>query len=470
MNKRSQRTFPKSQWIDVETRVAKKDRCCGCGVCAAMCPTGAIRMKFNANKEYRPFVDHDICINCGLCLCVCPDNTKTSIKVNKLFMETHPDLEKDKFLGPTLCCYVGYVSNEQDRLASASGGVLTAVLEELFESDEIDAVVLAGESNYRSTGRFFEAKLVTNIEGIRANRGSKYYPIAYSEVLKIIKSDDRRYAVVGIPCVTIAIRKAQLYNSHLRRNIRYILTPVCGHNVSALYTEYILRTNGIDPASVIRLTYRDKEGIPVANDYNLAVEYMNARGEIKIKRLGFHRSNVGKTWYTYMFGINKCLYCADFAGELSDASFADAWLDKYVKDVRGTSLIVVRNAKINGILQRMAKGGKVRLSPVSKDVVIAAHKKRFYQKKELIKGRIRWQKMFHKDFPDYGIRWSNVRLWQGLPENLQIWLHLHLSKWLYRHGVLVKLGTDRFLNLVDTPVRLAVSAITFIRGLFKCKR
>lgn len=464
-----QRSLPKSKWVDVETRVAKKHRCCGCGVCAAMCPVECITISFNPNKEYRPFVVHNKCYNCGLCLQVCPDDSTLLGKIEQFFREHHQSLNKDELIGPFLNCYVGHVVNERERLASSSGGILTALLEELIELCEIDAVVLAGEADYRSSGKFFEAKIVTSVEEIKANRGSKYYPIEYSKVLKAIKTDIRRYAVVAIPCVANAIRKAQICDVNLQKNIRYILTPVCGHNVSGFYTEYILKSNNIDPSSVIKLNYRDKTGITSADDFNMAVEYIDKHGEKRIKRLGFKRSNVGETWYSWMFSMNKCLYCADFAGELSDASFADAWLEEYISDRRGTSLVIVRNVEIDHLLNRMVRAGKLKLHKVSRDTVVAAQRKRFYQKKELVRTRIRFHKMFNKNFPDYGIKLDNVDLWEGLLENLQLWLHVNLSKWLYRNGLLTKLGTCRFLKFVDGPIRWGVGIIVRVRRILKSK-
>lgn len=447
---------------DVETRIAKNDRCCGCGLCAAMCPLDCITMKFNIYKQYVPVVDRNVCINCGQCLRVCPDYFETNPKPQEIFGENYTSLKMNEFVGFTLGCYLGYVTNEQDRLSSSSGGVLTALLRELFELNYIDAVILAGKSEYTKTGKFFEAKIITDIEGILNNRGSKYYPIEYSGVIKTLKSDSRRYAIVALPCVTLALRKAQALNKALQRNIRYILTPVCGHNVSALYTEYLLRINDIDPSSVIQLKYRDKTNATSADDFNLLVEYK--RGDKKVvKRLSFRHSDVGATWISFMFAMNKCLYCTDFVGEFSDASFADAWLYPYINDYRGTSMVILRNVELNQLIQRMVKDGKLKLLSISPETFIKAHTNRFRQKKDLIKSRIKWQKVFNKDFPDYGVDWRSVKLWYGLPENLKLWLHIHLSRWLYRHGLLTKIGTKRFLKFCDTPIEL-------LAMLFKCIR
>lgn len=460
-----QTNFPKSKWIDSETRVAREGRCCGCGVCASVCPIEkCISINFNIYKQYVPIVNHNICINCGLCLQVCPDNQRSTLRAQKTFRESHPNLNYNKLIGSFTACYVGHTTCELDRLSSASGGVLTALLQEILNSGEADAVALAVRSNYKLTGKFFEAKLVTSAEEVGANRGSKYYPIEYSKLLQTMKLNSLRYVVVALPCVTTAIRKAQYSNSRLSQNIRFILTPVCGHNVSAFYTEYLLRTNGIDLSSVIRLCYRDKEETRTANNYKLAIEYRDRCGETKIKRLSFLNSNVGKTWNSCLFSLDKCMYCTDFAGELSDASFADAWLPQYTSDPRGASLIIIRNSCVERLIKNLTKCNKLKLTPISEDLVINANMSSFYQKKELIKGRIRLQKSWNKDFPDYGVAWKTAKLQNGLSENLKLWLHVNLSRRLYKNGLLMILGTERFLKLVDTPINWLVRIMRRILG------
>lgn len=447
--------------VNVETNIVSKDRCCGCGACAAICPIeGCVTLQFDKNLEYKPVVNSDVCTNCGLCLRVCPDDLEDNPKVQRIFEKSHPDIRKNEILGPLLTCYVGYVTNLEDRCASASGGVLTAILEELLTTGKIDAVALVGSSDYQSTGKFFETTIVDNVEKIRQNRGSKYYPIEHSGTLKTMKSIDGRYAVVALPCVTLGIRKAQLYNDKLRKNIRYMLSPVCGHNVSAAYTEYLLKTNGIEPSSVAGLNYRDKEKISNALDYNLAVKYLSNQG-LKTKRFGFQSSNVGKTFCSYMFSMNKCLYCTDFTGELSDASFADAWLPEYIQDANGTSLVIVRNNEIKSLIKKMIRQKKLQLSLIPPETVIKAQWGQLHFKKELIKGRIRLQKLFHRDFPNYKVNWQKTSILKALRENRRILLNQYLSKWLYRHQLLKTLTPDAFLRLVSSLDPFSLMKIIF---------
>jgi coenzyme F420 hydrogenase subunit beta len=425
-----------SELINVQTTVVAHGLCCGCGVCAAICPADCIKIKFDENLEYKPFIDNNACTNCGLCISVCPSDQRTNFLAKKQFRESHPDIKENEFLGAFLECYVGYVTRLKDRLASASGGLLTAILEELLTRNLVDAAVIAGESSYKLSRKFFEVAIADNVEFVHRNRGSKYYPIEYSSVIKKICTEkSRRYAIVALPCVTLAIRKAQLLNAKLRQNILYVLSPVCGHGVSAAYTEYLLKINAIDPSSVISIRYRDKKGISHANDFNFMVKYRGEDG-VKVKRFGFLSSNVGTAWCNYLFTPSKCFYCTDFAGEFSDASFADAWLPEYITDVNGTSIVITRNAEIDQLIKTMVDEGKINLSPITPEKVVKAEWSALQFKKESIKGRIRLKKLLCQDFPDYEINWQKVSIVEAIRRNWRIMLNAHFSKLLYRKNSL----------------------------------
>lgn len=49
----------------------KKEQCCGCGACYAVCPVSAIEMKEDEEGFLYPAVYSDKCIGCYKCMKVC---------------------------------------------------------------------------------------------------------------------------------------------------------------------------------------------------------------------------------------------------------------------------------------------------------------------------------------------------------------------------------------------------------------
>ena len=50
----------------------RKEDCCGCTACYAICPKSAIEMKEDEEGFEYPHINEEICVRCGMCLKVCP--------------------------------------------------------------------------------------------------------------------------------------------------------------------------------------------------------------------------------------------------------------------------------------------------------------------------------------------------------------------------------------------------------------
>ncbi|SCY73100.1 4Fe-4S binding protein [Butyrivibrio sp. INlla14] len=50
----------------------RKEDCCGCSACYAICPKGAITMLADEEGFEYPIIDTNLCIGCRKCINVCP--------------------------------------------------------------------------------------------------------------------------------------------------------------------------------------------------------------------------------------------------------------------------------------------------------------------------------------------------------------------------------------------------------------
>lgn len=50
----------------------RKEECCGCSACYAICPKKAIKMIADDEGFLYPKIELNICIKCNKCLSVCP--------------------------------------------------------------------------------------------------------------------------------------------------------------------------------------------------------------------------------------------------------------------------------------------------------------------------------------------------------------------------------------------------------------
>ena len=444
--RKSQKEIPTNLWKDVETVIVKNDMCCGCGICATVCPVkGCITIDFDVNKEYKPFVDHNKCINCGLCWLVCPDNYKLYDRTyNHTHKKEYVDYVQNDLIGPYLEARVGFVNNLDNRRKSASGGILTALLKYMLNEKIVDGVVVAQSIQNRIDEKLCESVIVYSSKDLIDKAGSKYYPIEFSSVIdEIISSKGKTYAIVGVPCVHFALRKLMFMNKEVGKKIKYLFALACGHNVSASFTTFLGQLKGLSNERC-KIHFREKDNIAQANDFFV-------KFTLEDKDNKFIRFLHGNIWGARLFSLNKCLYCTDFWGEFSDACFSDAWLPEYITDTNGTSIVIVRNRDISSYLDIMVNRNIVTLDSIPGEKAVEAQRTQIKFKKEDIKIRIALRKFFHRKAPDYGVKWSYRDLLKikEVYREIRMIARLKLSKIAYRYGILPRLKTKYFLYLTD---------------------
>jgi NADH-quinone oxidoreductase subunit I len=69
------------------------DKCIQCGLCAMVCPAGAMKMYVKkGEKKGRPGVNYQRCIFCGFCVDICPQDALEMTKIHDVAFEKFEDL------------------------------------------------------------------------------------------------------------------------------------------------------------------------------------------------------------------------------------------------------------------------------------------------------------------------------------------------------------------------------------------
>lgn len=144
--------------------ITDKKNCCGCEACINACPKGCISPIIDEEGFLYPKVDLSKCIDCHLCEHVCPEltpyNTVKSIKA-----------------------YAAWNNNPTVRSLSSSGGIFSAIAEEIIDKGGIvygatfnDALELSHKS-------------CDKIEALYKFRGSKYLQSRIGDTFQSVKNE-----------------------------------------------------------------------------------------------------------------------------------------------------------------------------------------------------------------------------------------------------------------------------------------
>ncbi len=336
--------------MDNIREVYPKGLCAGCGTCASVCPTSAIEIIKDERKGmYAPQLDEELCNQCGLCSEVCPG---VSVDFDELNLKIFGKEPEDVWLGNYIGLYVGHASDDEIRLKSSSGGLVTALLIFALEQGIIDGAIVTRMRQDKPLEP--EVILARSREEVISARKSKYCPVPANIRLKDIINEEGKFAIVGLPCHVHGVRKYELLSKELQNKLVLHLGLMCSNNATFLGTEYFLKKHGIKKGDVERLEYR---GDGWLQDYNMIV-YLRDGSKMVIPRKGvlfgssYHRD----------FAVPRCLLCCDHNCEFADISFGDPRLPDLMGDKLGKSLIVTRTPFGEEILQKALSKGAIELT------------------------------------------------------------------------------------------------------------
>ncbi len=339
------------------TYTIRSGLCTGCGICQGACPSDAIDFIIN-NGEFRPVVDNIKCKNrkgCHRCYDACPGLGVSLIDyATELYYEKN--IKVDQYIGRYIHCYTGCSTDEELRFHSASGGLLSQFLIWLLNNDYVDGVVVTRFN--KNSPLKVETFIATTPDDIRSAKSSKYSPVTFNHVVRDIKvATGKRYIIVGLPCHIEGLRKLMNVDSKLREKIVGLFAIYCSGTRTFNFTEYLLKSRGIDIDKIDYLAYRDNgclggmvvkgAGIDYYEDYQRYAHPLRT-----------------------IFYPRRCLLCADHFGELADMCFGDIHVKPYSDDKIGVNSVVVRTNYWDQMLKQACENGAVTLKDLDEQMLL----------------------------------------------------------------------------------------------------
>lgn len=311
--------------------VDKKD-CCGCFSCVNTCPQSCIKMSEDEEGFFYPEIDVNLCVNCGLCEKACPT-------INEISKPQKP-----------IKIYAAKNNNTDIVKTSSSGGIFTAIAEEIIAQDGIVCGAMFN-NNWEIVHMF-----ISNKHELAFLRGSKYIQSYIGESFKRIKQyleNGRKVLFSGTPC---QVKGLKLFLKKEYCNL--ITTDFVCHGVPSqkiwnLYLNEIKATYGesTNRMAINYISFRNKS--KGWNNYRIIIKAKKTRKNSKAINIvddKHHRNLFMKGFLNNLYLRPSCYSCPakrDKSG--SDITLADFWgiaqIAKDWDDNKGTSLVMINSTK-----------------------------------------------------------------------------------------------------------------------------
>lgn len=367
--------------LELKDKIIENDYCTGCGICAASTDS-PFEMSMNDDGRFVPILKDGWTNNQNspsispMELCPFSDKTNNETEIGQQLFERYK-ADFDNYTGYTIKNYAGYVNELDFRKKGSSGGMGNWLAYKLLEQGEVDGIIHVKETHSDSSGKIFKYDISYNLEQISYGAKSKYYPVELSEVLKLVRENEGRYALIGIPCFIKGIRLLAKQDPIINERIKYCIGLVCGHLKSDMFAKSIAWQLGIEPSDLETIDFRTKIENKPANEYSVTAFGRNNQIQSRPTR-DLYTTNWGQGYFRY----NACEFCDDVVAETADVTVGDAWLPEYKSDSLGTNVIIVRNPIINGILKESHDTDKIYIEDITSNDIYKSQQSGFRHRRE----------------------------------------------------------------------------------------
>lgn len=308
----------------------EKEKCCGCGACAAICPKRCIEMQEDEEGFLYPHVCVEECISCECCIKVCP-----SLLSNK--KDSGQKVYKPVAVG-------GSHKNEAILKKSTSGGAFTLFANEIIKhGGMVYGCTLDKDLMPVHAG-------VWTVEDIDKLRGAKYVQSLLGDIFSDVKktlNEGKEVLFTGTPCECASL---DTYLGETYENL-YLCDFVChgvpSRGIFRSWKDYQERRYH---DKIVNIMFRNK-------DLGWNSKGSRLQKGVKVVFRRTNKQHILALFDTYINGFLEnvylrpsCYFCAFKGARMhSDITIADFWgvnkVNKALYNHKGTSLIILNTPK-----------------------------------------------------------------------------------------------------------------------------
>lgn len=396
--------------------VVQNSLCVGCGTCVGICPFSAVRM-VRLSDIYLPRVDYSRCQSskgCHTCLEVCPGG---GVDLLRLARDLFPGGRQSPLLGRYLSMHIGHSTDFDIRYHAASGGLATQLLLFLLGLGIIDGAVVTALGN----GEPFEPRVVfaSNREEIVKARSSKYCPVPLNLIIRRIREEKKKVAIVGLPCHIHGFRKAEAKFPAIKKYVVLYLGLFCSSVKTFAGTEYLLHCFGLEKSNVSSFAYRD-EGCPGS------MHILLKHGSIFKSPYSVYYPRIRS-----FFIPRRCTLCIDQTAELADISLGDTHIRRSEEDNVGVSSVIVRSDRGKTSLHSAESSRAIELQDLDENSLIKSQWPALERKKHHVTVRFFLHRLFRQRTCNYDYtlpRLSAIQWLKYLKSSLILYAEIAMGK------------------------------------------
>jgi coenzyme F420 hydrogenase subunit beta len=301
-------------FFNLVQEVQKPGRCHRCGGCVAFCTAinfGALELDEDGKPRYK---DMEKCIECGICYEMCPEIEALEEEIRRKTAWSAP-------IGRVIETTVAKAKDAVIRQNATDGGVVTAILLNLFEMGRIDGAIVTRQTSFlqREPMVAETREDIINSAGFHfdTSHGTALFSEKYStfspSILAfepMVKKGLRRVAFVGTPCQIEAVRKMESMGVVPSDSIKYHFGLFCTGNFvfGRKQQEMLAEKGGFKWSEVAKINVKDSFYVHLKSGPII---------EIPLSELDFMKRYA-------------CRFCGDYAAEFADISFggigaAEGW-------------------------------------------------------------------------------------------------------------------------------------------------